>query len=204
MNMETNKNLGGVGALLMFIGVLPLFNGSGILSLIGLILVLVAAKGFADFYRESGIFNNALYAILIAIAGGIVAVAVAITALVSFFDALGLNFASIQDWTALSGIDWQTIGMGTIGPFIGSIVLVLGIVWVFAIIAAFFVRKSLGLLSVKTGVGMFGTVGILMLIGAIIPVLGLVLIWIALLLLAIAFFSIRPQPPAAPAGPTQA
>ena len=48
MILETSKNIGGIGAILMFIGVLPLFTYSGILSLIGLILVLVAAKGFAE------------------------------------------------------------------------------------------------------------------------------------------------------------
>ena len=202
MPIETSKNLGGIGAILMFIGVLPLFAYSGIISLVGLILVLVAAKGFADYYKESGIFNNALYGIMIAIVGGILAAAVATFALFNFFAELGLNFTSVQDWSALSAIDWQSVGMGIIWRFIGSIIVVLAVVWIFAITSAFFVRKSLGLLSTKSGVGMFGTTGLLILIGAVIPVIGLILIWIGLLLLAVAFFSIKPQP-AQPAAPTQ-
>jgi uncharacterized membrane protein len=194
MTLESSKNIGGIGAILMFIGVLPIFTGSGIISLVGLILVLVAAKGFADHYKEGGIFSNALYGILTAIVGAIIAVAVAVVALVSLFSELGLTLTNIQDWSTLSTIDWQAIGFDIIGRFVGSIVIVLVVVWVFAIIAAFFVRKSLGIISAKTGVGMFGTTGMLILIGAIIPVLGLILIWIALLLLAVAFFSVRPAP----------
>lgn len=29
-----------------------------------MVLVLIAMKGFADYYQESGIFNNALYGII--------------------------------------------------------------------------------------------------------------------------------------------
>ena len=194
MILETSKNIGGIGAILMFIGVLPLFTYSGILSLIGLILVLVAAKGFADHYKESGIFNNALYAILIAIVGGIAAAAAAIIALANFFGELGLNFTNAQDWSSLSAIDLESMGLDLIMSFLGSIIIVLVLVWVFAILAAFFVRRSLGLLSARTGVSLFGTAGILILVGAVIPVFGLLLIWVALLLLAIAFFSVRTTP----------
>jgi uncharacterized membrane protein len=198
--LESSKTIGGIGAILMFIGVLPLFAYTAILSLIGLILVLVAAKGFADFYKEGGIFNNALYAIIITIVGAVAAVAVAFVVLVSFFSELGLTFTNIQDWSSVSSIDWQSVSMNVIGQFLGGIVAVLVIVWVIAIVAAIFVRRSLSLLSAKTGVGTFGTTGLLMLIGAAIPLLGLILIWISLLLLAVAFFSVRPQPsqPATP------
>ena len=65
MTLESSKNLGGVGALLIFITLpllfLPRVGGFAlILPLIGTILLLVALKGFADYYREAGIFNNAL------------------------------------------------------------------------------------------------------------------------------------------------
>ncbi len=203
MTLESSKTIGGIGAILMFIGVLPFFAYTWILELIGLILVLVAAKGFADIYKEGGIFNNTLYAIIIAIVGAVIAVAVAFVVLLSFFNQLGLNFTNFQDWSSLSSIDWQSIGMNVIGQFIGGIVAILVVVWVVAIVAAIFVRRSLGLLSAKSGVGMFGTTGLLMLIGAAIPLLGLVLIWISFLLLAVAFFSVRavevqPTQPATP------
>lgn len=60
MTFESSKTLGGIGALLMFIGVFPYINYFGIIPLIGAILVLVALHGFARIYKESGIFDNAL------------------------------------------------------------------------------------------------------------------------------------------------
>ena len=204
MTLESSKTIGGIGAILMFIGALPVVAYMGVLALIGLILVLIAAKGFADVYKESGIFNNALYAVIIAIVGVVVAVAVAFVVLVSFFNQLGISFMNVQDWSSLSSIDWQTVGMNVIGQFLGGIAAVVIAVWVFGIVTAFFVRRSLVLISAKTGVGMFGTTGLLILIGAAIPLIGLLLIWISLLLLAVSFFSVRsvevqPTQPAAPA-----
>jgi uncharacterized membrane protein len=193
----------------MFIGVLPLFAYSGIISLVGLILVLIAFKGLADYYNEAGIFNNALYGVITAIVGGIVFVGVAFIALVGFFTDLGLTIGNVAEWsTGLAGVDWATMGFSVIGNFIAYIVLALVVLFVFVIITAIFLRKSLGLLSTKTGVGLFGTTGLLILIGAVLTIIavGLLLIWIAMLILAIAFFSIKPQsaqPATSTAAPTQ-
>jgi len=196
LNLETSKYLGGIGAILMFIGVLPLFAYSGIISLVGLILVLIALKGLADYYKEGGIFNNALYGVITAIVGGVVFVGVAFFALVDFLDALGFSIGNVADWSAgLSGMDWTTIDFSIIGNFAAYIFLGLIVLFVFVIITAVLLRKSLGLLSTKTGVGLFGTTGLLILIGAVLTIIvvGLLLIWIAMLILAIAFFSIRAQ-----------
>src|SRR3972149_8279873 len=110
MEIESSKNLGGIGALLIFVG--PLVGGAlprvglwtSILSIIGAILVLIALKGFADYYREAGIFNNGLYALITALAGGVVIVALVIFAFVDLFAELGLDMRNIQDWSALSQI----------------------------------------------------------------------------------------------------
>ena len=61
MTLESNKTLGGVGALLMVISPLSGFVAgvfSSVLGLVGIILVLIAMKGLADHYSEGGIFNN--------------------------------------------------------------------------------------------------------------------------------------------------
>jgi uncharacterized membrane protein len=196
LNFETSKNLGGVGAILMFIGIIPFFAYSGIISLIGLILVLIALKGLADYYSEAGIFNNALYAVIAAIVGGIATVAVALVALVGFFNELGVSIGNIADWTTdFSSIDWTSVGLNVVGNFVAYILLALVVLFVFVIITAIFLRKSLGLLSAKTGVGLFGTTGLLILVGAVLTIIliGLILIWVAMLILAIAFFSMKPQ-----------
>jgi len=198
LNFETSKNLGGVGAILIFVSVLLSYASvfSGAVSLVGLILVLIALKGFADYYNEAGIFNNALYGVITVIVGGLVTFGVAFIALVDFLSELGLSFANFADWSAeLTAIDWTTVGFNIIGNFIAYILLALVVLFVFVIITAILLRKSLGLLSTKSGVGLFGTTGLIMLIGAVLTIIaiGLVLIWIATLILAIAFFSMKSQ-----------
>jgi uncharacterized membrane protein len=89
-----------------------------------------------------------------------------------------------------------TITTSDILPFVSAAIVVFIIVWVFAIIAAIFFRRSLKLVSNKTTVGLFSTVGLLLIIGAgliIVVGLGLLLMWIATLILAIAFFTMKPR-----------
>jgi uncharacterized membrane protein len=200
MLIETSKILGGVGALLMFIGIMPYINYFGVIELVGLILVMVALYNLAILYRERGIFNNALYGLIIGIVGGVISIAaVIITVLTSLTDFLYVLFPDWNgDWRALSGLtpDPSNLSLDNILPFLAGILVVLIILWVFSIIVAFFIRRSLGTLSAKSGVGLFSTAGLLLLIGAALIILfgiGLILIWISALLLAVAFFQIRPQ-----------
>lgn len=199
MSIETSKILGGIGALLMFLGILPYINFFGVIEIIGLLLVMIALYNLGSYYNESGIFNNALYGIIMGIIGGIISVAVVfITVLTSLTDFLYEIFPGWNgDWMALSGLtpDPSNISLDSIVPFIAGIFIVLIILWIFTIVAAFFFRRSFGKLSEKSGVGLFSTAGLLILIGAVLIVLfgiGLILIWISALLLAIAFFQLRP------------
>ena len=200
MSIETNRILGGVGALLMFIGVLPYINYFGVIEIVGLILVMVALYNLANHYKEGGIFNNALYGLITGIVGGVVSVVVVIIAVLSSLtDFLYTLFPDWNgDWTALSGLtpNPSNLSLGSIMPFLTGIIAMLIILWVSSILAAFFIRRSLGTLSAKSGVGLFSTAGLLILVGAVLIILvgiGLILIWISALLLAIAFFQLRPQ-----------
>jgi len=200
MSIENSKILGGVGALLMFIGILPYINYFGVIELVGLILVMVALYNLASHYREGGIFNNALYGLIIGIVGGVISIAtVVIMVLTSLTDFLHTIFPDWNgDWSALSGLTPNTsnLTLDNIMPLLTGIFVAFIILWVFFIITAFFIRRSLVTLSVKSGVGLFSTAGLLLLIGAVLIILfgiGLILIWISALLLAIAFFKMRPQ-----------
>lgn len=201
MTLESNKTLGGIGAILMFIGILPYVSFYGIIPLVGLILVMVAMYGLANHYMESGIFNNALYGVITAIVGGIIVAAVAVLALFGLFAELGLNWGveNIADWTAImTGADWGVLAGSFMGIFVDFalyIILDLVVLFVFVVLTAVFLRKSLRSLSAKSGVGLFGTAGLMILIGAVLTIIliGFILIWVALLLLAIAFFQIKPQ-----------
>ena len=205
MTLELSKNLGGIGALLLVIGTLGFLGQyTSILSLIGLILVLVALNGLANHYSERGIFNYALYGILTAIAGGVVTVAIVFVALLDFLTDIGLSLANLIDVTAVSRIDWQGIvTLDSVWPFLAALVLGLVVLFVFLVISSFLIKKSLDLTSAKTGVGMFHTAGLLLLIGAFLTIIiiGLLLIFIAMILLIVAFFQIRTQAAAAPSPP---
>lgn len=197
MTLDSNKTLGGVGALLMVIG--P-FLGSytGVLGLIGLILVLIALKGLSDHYTEGGIFNNALYGVIIAIIGGVISVAVIVITAVDFLSAVGIDISTAwSDPTVFSSINWEElVTWDILWPHIAAIIGSLVALFVFVVVAAIFLRRPLTTLSEKTGVGLFGTTGLLMLIGAILTIIvvGLLLLWVALIPLTVAFFSIKTQP----------
>ncbi len=210
MNFENGKTLGGVGAILMFVGIIPVINTYGIIELAGLILVMIALYNYACYYSERGIFNNALYGLIAGIVGGVVAVGTFIlSVLASLTDFLYTVFPSWNgDWSALSGLtpDPSNVTLEAILPFVTGILAALLVLWVFSIIATFFIRRSLISLSAKSGISMFSTAGIIMLIGAVLIIafgLGLILIWVSALLLAIAFFQMKP-PQAQPetSGPT--
>ena len=200
MSVETSKILGGVGALLMFIGIIPYINYFGVIELVGLILVMISLYNLARHYNEGGIFNNALYGLITAIMGGVISVAVVvISVLTSLTDFLYSIFPGWNgDWATLSGLtpDPSNLSLDSILPFLAGLLAMFIIIWITGIIAAFFIRRSLGTLSAKSGVGLFSTAGLLIFIGAALIVLfgiGLILIWISALLLAIAFFQIKPQ-----------
>jgi uncharacterized membrane protein len=204
MTLESSKNLGGVGALLMFIGIFPYINFFGIVEVIGAILVLVALHGFSSHYKEEGIFSNALYGVIAGIVGVVLAVAIGIAiVLPNIKDFLMKIYPSWNgDLSTISSLSSMTpstsnIVIGDIIPFIVAAIVIFVILWVFAIIATFFVRRSLKQLSVKTNVGLFSTTGLILMVGAVLIMLfglGVLLIWIATLILAIAFFTMHFQP----------
>jgi uncharacterized membrane protein len=215
VNFDTSKNLSGVGAILIFVGfpVFPFITplGGSLLVLIGLILMLIGVKGLADYYREAGIFNNMLYGTIAGIVGVVVAIAVAISIVLSSLSGFlhrifpGWN----GDWTTLPNLTPNTanITFSDVIPFIVAALAVLVILFVFTIIVALLYRRSLSSLRDKSGIGLFGTTGTVLLIGAILTIIliGYLLVWIAILLLAIAFFQLRPQPvPSMPTAQTTA
>ena len=202
VTLESSKTMGGIGALLMLISPLSGFavgGFGGLLGLVGIILVLIAMSGLAGYYKESGIFNNTLYGVIATIVGVVIFGVTLVIAAVSLFTDLGLTWSELAtDPSAFSGMDWQAlINIDTILGHVAVILAAFVVLFVFAIISALFYRKSLTILAEKTGVGLFGTTGMLFLVGAILIILfgiGLLLIWVALLLLTVAFFQIKPEP----------
>jgi uncharacterized membrane protein len=201
MTLESSKNLGGIGALLIVIGLLGLsVPYAGVLTLIGVILLLIGLKGLADVYEDAGIFNNTLYAVIIAIVGAVVGFASIIVTALATLASLGINLTNASEWstlgTELANRLTNLTDLSVLWTLIGALIIGVITVFVFAIVAVFFFRKSLGALATKTGVGLFGTAGLLMLIGAVLTIIaiGALLIWIAWILVTVAFFQVRTQP----------
>ena len=100
-------------------------------------------------------------------------------------------------WTSLSGLTPVTTGItpSDVIPFIGAVIAVLAIIWIFLIIGSYFARRSLKTLSTKTNVGLLSTGSLLLLIGAVLTIIGIgiFLIWVALILIAIGLFQIKTQ-----------
>jgi uncharacterized membrane protein len=198
MTFESSKNLSAVGALLLVIGAVVGFfvSFSGVLSLIGIILLLIGLKGLANFYKEEGIFNNALYSIIIAIVGCVVGIGVIAVSAVSALADLGIDWANIEDWGNV-GSDVANVvadfDFSAIATLLGAIVIGLIIFYVVLIVSMYFFRKSMNQLSTKTGISLFGTAGLLMLIGAVIPILGLLIIWIGAILATVSFFQMKQE-----------
>ncbi len=206
MTIETSKYLGGIGAILMLVGLFPYISFYGIVELVGIILIMAALYGFAGFFKDRGIFNYALYGILIAIIGIIIAAVLAviivlpnitpfITTLYPSWDGQLSSIPSLSSMTP----NTNAINFADVVPFITAALVALVVGWIFAIISAFFFRRSFKLMSAKTTTGLFSAAGLLLLIGAILLILaivpGVVLMWVAVLLLAIAFFTMRPVQP---------
>ena len=161
MSLESNKTLGGIGAILLAIP---------FLSLIGIILVLIAMKGMTDYYKDDYIFKNALYGFIFGFVGVISLIAVILM--------FAFGFAIISP---------------VVTPFagFGLFLIALIVLYVFSLIAALFYKNSLNNLSEKSGEQMFNTAGLILLIGAAIPIIGEILKFIAWILAAVGFFNIK-------------
>jgi len=156
----------------------------------------VAVKEISDYVADRSIFNNMLISVGAAIVGVVVAAILLIGSLISFFYGNGI-IGSNPDFTNIPPGNW----VGLIVPILS----VLAVVWVALIISAVFVRRNYSSITSRLGVGMFRTAGLVYLIGAAtsIVIVGFFIIFVAQVLLIVAFFSIpekaaEQMPPTSP------
>lgn len=186
------KYIGGIGSVLMLLAIVP--EAGFILFLIGVVMVAIAAKRISDVVEDPSIFRNMLLGIILLIVGGFAGVAVGL--------ALGLwRIFQLISTIPLSGdfqFDFDDPQLLSILMDIAIAVLAaLVIIWVFAIVSSIFLRKSFVSMSKRLGVGLFSTVGLLYLIGAAsaIVLIGFLILFIAVIIQVIAFFTMPEQPP---------
>jgi uncharacterized membrane protein len=186
------KSLGAVGSILVVLTAVP--SVGAFLGIIGFILLLIAIKNISDVVADKSIYNNMLVAVGLGIAGIVVGALVLVGSVLRF---VGLNNLSV-------GPDFNpsTVPTGDWVGLIGSILIGLAVVWIMLVISAVYVRRSYGSIASKLNVGMFGTAGLLYLIGAATTIIlvGFLLLFVAQILVVVAFFSIPDQTPMQAAG----
>jgi uncharacterized membrane protein len=185
-SLSDAKVLGGIGSLLVVFSAVP--NVGWLLGIAGFVMILLAVKNISQIVGDKKIYNNMLTAVILgigAIAVGTVTVAGAI------FHLLGMGSFVASKFVLASNVtpgDW--FGLAT--------VIIAGILAVeaFLIASAVFVRRTYNSISSKMNVKMFETAGLLYLIGAALAIIGIgfLVILVAEILLAVAFFSITDEP----------
>jgi uncharacterized membrane protein len=182
-NIENDKIMGIIGTLLFLIS--PLADKwTVILVIIGTVLLLVAFNGLANHYQDRSVFQNVLFGGIIFIVGlGMASIIIMVMA-ASLISSLGI----ITDPSVLLSMDLSSLLL--------SVGLALIVIMASSIVGTIFIRKSLKIVAQKSGTTMFATAGTILFIGSILTiiVIGFVIIWIAMILLLMAFIQMKNEP----------
>jgi uncharacterized membrane protein/ribosomal protein L40E len=240
MAVSSNRMLGGVGASLLVVGAFspllvlprllefystgtitgtssPFLSVLGLASLAGLILFMVAMKGFAHDYKDSGIFNNALYGVLSTIIVGVLAAGLIIAVVLMNFSGMIQTLNPVPQPTDI----FQSV--------VGYVVPVMPVVSLAGLAQALFMMRAFNLLAAKSEVRLFRTAGWALVAGSLlaivlaavgvllffaaslsagivltVPIIGTMVSYLAWVFAAKAFFTIKePTAQAHPAAPAR-
>ncbi len=166
--IESSKTMALIGSILLILSSVVPYGGI-VVGIIGVILLLMAIKGFSVYYRDPEMYQNAvkgfIFYIIAVIAAGIAIILLAI----GIFSIL---FA-----------------------FVGIAALIAGIVvaFIFYLMAAQRLRTTLNALAQRTGERSFETAGTLLRVGAILSIIiiGFILILVAWIFAAIGFLQMK-------------
>jgi uncharacterized membrane protein/ribosomal protein L40E len=178
VTLESNRMLGGVGALLIvvssitsFLSLAQFFFPSsylglvgapvGLLGLVGLILFMIAMNGLANYYKDRAIFDNALYWIITSIVGGVVTAAIAV---VVAFSVLSSVIGTLMPLTPGTTPTLSSV-LDALQPYIGYFIPVGVVALAVGVISVLFIMRAFNRLAHASGVRLFRTVGLLFLAG---------------------------------------
>lgn len=160
-----------------------------ILGVAGFVMTLVAINYISQSVGDRRIYSNMMVSVVLAI--GAIAVGT-VTVIGTVFRVLGMgNFVGPNFVVA------PNIGVGDWLALAGAVMVGLVVVWGLLIASAVFLRRSFNAISSKLNIKMFGTAGLLYLIGAATAIIGIgfLLLVVAEILLVVAFFSIHEKAP---------
>lgn len=180
VNFQYSKTLAIEGSILLLLGPLPTIGW--VLAIVGLVLLLRAAKELSYYYQDESIHKNAWTGLKYYI-----------VALIALAVGTGIGLGS-----------FATAGLFTGSPFaftagiVGGILAILGglvVAFVFYLLAALNLRKTYDTLAQKTGEQSFNTASTLLFIGAILTVIGIgvILIVISWIFIIYSFSVMKPK-----------
>ncbi len=178
------KIYGGLGSILVILTVAP--SVGWVLGIAGFILILIAIHKLSVGLGDRQIFTNAILSVVFAI----VAVALAAFFVIAvFLHYVGVNYPNGFPYMMEQ---YQNVGTANLTAAILILLPALIVTWVLLILSGYFIHKSYGEISKRLNISLFGTGGLLYLIGSItvIIMVGFLLLIVAQIIIAIAFFSI--------------
>ena len=186
------KTYGGIGSILILLAPVP--DVGWLLAIAGFVLSLIAVKYISDIAKDSSIWNNMLISIGAAIGGIFVGFFILLSA---FFRFLGLNNLTVADLS--SNFNPSTVPTGDWVGLILWAIAGLAVLWVLLTVSGVFFRRGYSRIATTLHVDLFRTAGLLFLVGAATTIVfvGFLLIPIAIIMLAVAYFSIRETAPLA-------
>lgn len=171
-NLDSAKNLGGIGSILIIVGALIPAIGTAV-AIVGFIMVLIAVKYISDETKDPGIFKNYLFSFIFAI------IAFVAAGFVLFMGLFGL---------LLNGGDSDS----RLTNFLATVGLALVAFWILTTLSAVFLRRSYNSIYTHTKASLFATTATIYLIGAclVIVLIGFIVLFVAMILQIVAFFSL--------------
>ncbi len=177
MTIESNKTLGGIGALLTLTGVVGTISSiftignagtlnfvflliiglTGLLSFVGFILFLISMNGFSRDYADKRIFQYIVYGFIGAIVTGVVTLTT--WAILTLVNILTLNAQSIPSNSSNA--------TALFAPYISALTPVMSVA---ALVWIYFNYKSYNLLADKSDVSLFRSAAKIFVLGAIINI----------------------------------
>lgn len=200
--MKQVKLLGGIGAILLLLTIIP---GIGLLfGIAGLVLILIALAQLSNIVVEKRIFNYYLTSVVVSVAGSVASLTAVVGILVKKLSGIAMDtlprfpvrrFYLGRDWSfEIRNADQ----FGKMFSFLKSnlwiLIVIIAAIWIVFIVSSIFAKLSLDKISEKTENQNFKTAGLLLLIGAfLIPVFGLgfVVMYVGRIFEAIGFFSLK-------------
>jgi uncharacterized membrane protein len=151
-----------------------------IIGLVGLILFILAMHQLSHYYKESGIFRNIVYALIVNVVG-----AISVFALFYLFITSSINSAINTPSTSV---------LPFLDQFIFSFLALVVLAMVLGIISAAFYMRAFNKLGEKSDCDSFKAAGVLYFVGVLLSVVlvGGILVWIAWIIAAYGFHSLKP------------